>query len=134
MDVDRTSLSDRTTDLRTRPQQAQEQTGPAAENAPVKPDHSGPVATSANDREHEPEPDPNSDARRKEAYETISRFLHLPGGTELDIRVDVEEELVTFEIRDRRTGELLYTVPEDESGPLVDKLRDYAGSLLDRSF
>jgi len=135
MDVDRTSLSDRAQDLRTRPQQQLDRPEqPADAAAPVAPEHGGPLASSRTENQAEAEPDPDAEARRQQAYETVARFLHLPGGTELDIRVDVEEEQVTFLIRDRQTGELIRSVPERESGALVDKLREFTGTFVDKAY
>ncbi|HEB53916.1 MAG TPA: hypothetical protein ENI87_11745, partial [bacterium] len=81
----------------------------------------------------EADPDPQAETRRKQAHDSIARFLRIPGSTELDIAVDTDEDQVRFLIRDRDTGELIREVPEDESGPLVGKLREYVGALLDRS-
>lgn len=135
MDLDRTSLSDRAQDLRTRPQKQPEPSErPADSPAPVAPEHGGPLASSRVENESQTKRDPDPDARRQTAYDAIARHLRLPGETELDIQVDVEERKVTFQIRDRRTGELLRSVPEDDAGSLVDKLREFAGSLIDRRF
>ena len=59
--------------------------------------------------------------------------LSLPVDTELDIEVDVQEEQVSFVIRDRETGEVLRTIPEGDAADLVNKLRDFHGGLVDRS-
>lgn len=136
MDLDRTSLGDRAQDLRTRSQpQPQERTErPADTPQPVQPEHGGALASASVDKQKQPAPDPNAEQRRQRAMDAVSRFLNLPGDTELDIQVDVQDEEVTFQIRDKSTGELIREVPEGEASTLVEKLREFAGSLIDRSF
>ncbi|MFN3243502.1 MAG: flagellar protein FlaG [Planctomycetota bacterium] len=135
MDLDRTSLGDRAQDLRTQktaPQERVEQPDDAPR--PVEPQHGGPLASSQTDQQSRLERDANDEARRREAQEKIARFLRIPGSTELDIQVDVQQEQVTFQIRDRDTGELLRQVPEGEAGGLFEQLREFHGALLDRKF
>jgi len=136
MDLDRTSIGDRAQDLRTRSQtQPQERTEqPKDAPAPVEPEHGGALASARLDEEKQQEPDPGAEARRREAMESVSRFLNLPGNSELDIRVDVQEEQVTFQIRNKQTGELIREVPEGEASTLMEKLREFAGTLVDRSY
>ena len=116
MDLDRTSL------------------GTAETAPPVAPQHGGALASSRAERETETEPDPDAETRRQKAIESVTRFLSLPGDADLDIEVDTEESKVTFVIRNRRTGEQMYTVPEADAGPLMDQLRQHHGALIDRSF
>lgn len=135
MDLDRTSLGDRAQDLRTQktpPQERVEQTADAPK--PVEPKHGGPLAASQADQQNRLERDAQAEARRQAAQEKIARFLRIPGSTELDIQVDVQQEQVTFQIRDRNTGELLRQVPEGEAGGLFEELREFHGALLDRKF
>jgi len=135
MDLDRTSLGDRAQDLRTQKAPAQERAEqPADAPKPVEPQHGGPLAAGQADKQSKLERDANAEARRREAQEKIARFLRIPGSTELDIQVDVQQEQVTFQIRDRDTGELLREVPEGDAGGLFEELREFHGALLDREF
>ena len=63
----------------------------------------------------------------------LAELVRLPGDSELDIEVDTETDKVTFLIRDRRTGEVLRQVPEGDAKPLMDRLREFSGVLVDRS-
>ena len=47
---------------------------------------------------------------------------------------DMQQELVTFQIRDRNTGELLREVPEGDAAGLFEQLQELNGALFDRSF
>jgi len=75
------------------------------------------------------EPDNRSRAERE-----LERMLQLPSGTELDIEVDYEQELIRFQIRDRATGELIREVPQDETRNLLEQLHEFSGVLVDRAF
>ncbi|MEZ6036269.1 MAG: flagellar protein FlaG [Planctomycetota bacterium] len=136
MDLDRTSLGERALDPRARslPTQDPKEKGTADAAPPVAPRHGGALASSRADQETETQPDPDAETRRQKAIESVTRFLSLPGDADLDIEVDTEQSKVTFVIRNRRTGELMYTVPESDAGPLMDQLRQHHGALIDRSF
>lgn len=69
---------------------------------------------------------------RKVAEHELGRMLRLPADTRLDITVHDEE--VRFEIRERRSGRLIKEVPPDERKPLLEKLKEFSGALVDRSF
>ncbi len=134
MDLDRTSLGDRTPELRSRSQQSAERPEqPREAPAPVRPEHGGALASSQVEREARQQPDPDTEARRRRALDVVARFLKMPGGTELDIEVDPDSQQVRFLIRDRRTGEVVREVPEAGSQSLVESLRESLGSLVDRS-
>lgn len=135
MDLDRSSLPDtHQQDLRARSAQVQERlvkpTG--VETAPTQPAHGGATGNQRTENGAR-KPEDEGKERRNKAMATVVEFLALPVGTELDIEVDVAEDQVSFLIRDRQTGELLRTIPEGDAKSLVDKLRDYHGSLVDRS-
>ncbi len=135
MDLDRTSMGERAHDLRAQKGPQQERTAqPAEAPKPVEPQHGGPLAASQADKQRQLDRDPNLEARRREAHQKIARFLRMPGSTELDIRVDMQQELVTFQIRDRNTGELLREVPEGDAAGLFEQLQELNGALFDRSF
>ncbi len=72
--------------------------------------------------------------QRRAAERQLGQVLRLPDDTRLDIAVDVERDEVRFLIRERASGRLLREVPPDESKPLLDKLREFSGALVDRSF
>lgn len=136
MDLDRSSLPDtHQQDLRARSQEVQERmakpTGVLA--APTQPAHGGATGNQrAENGARKPEDESGKD-RRKSAMATVVEFLSLPVGTELDIEVDVNEEQVSFVIRDRETGEVLRTIPEGQAQSLVEKLQEFHGGLVDRS-
>jgi uncharacterized FlaG/YvyC family protein len=73
------------------------------------------------------------EARRRRARAALAEFVRLPADTELDLDVDVQLEQVTFLIRDRRTGELVRSIPETDAQGLLDKLREFSGSFVDRA-
>lgn len=74
-------------------------------------------------------------AEQKQAAEReLARMLRLPADTRLDIHVDREDESVHFQIRERQTGKLLREVPPDDAKPLIEKLKEFSGALVDRSF
>ncbi|MCB9884183.1 MAG: flagellar protein FlaG [Planctomycetes bacterium] len=137
MDLDRSSLPDpRQQDLRARSVQVQELLAKPAgvEATPTQPAHGG--ATGNQRAENGPrksEEEATAKDRRKSAMASVVEFLSLPVDTELDIEVDVQEEQVSFVIRDRETGEVLRTIPEGDAADLVSKLRDFHGGLVDRS-
>ena len=135
MDLDRTSLGDRTQDLRTRNQQTPARPDQPTESPqPVQPAHGGALAPAQLDREQDAKPDPNTETRRQRLYEAVTRFLAIPGSTELDIQVDTQDHQVTFLIRDKRSGEVIREVPEDDASPLFEQLREFHGALIDRQF
>lgn len=135
MDLDRTSLGERSQDLRGTPQQSR---GIADEQnqtpASVAPQHGGPLAPSQASKHRETEPDANAKARQQEVQEVLTRYLDLPGNTKLDILVNTEDQEVTVQIRNRETGELIKEVPEREAKTLFEKLREINGGLVNRSF
>jgi len=134
MDFDRTSLDDRTLALRARTAKMQESLErPLDDTAPpLRPEHGG--ATAAERPANETKKDDYAKERRRAAMSTLAEFLRLPGDSELDIEVDTEKDKVTFLIRDRRTGEVLRQVPDDEAQTLTERLREFSGVLVDRSF
>ncbi|MCK5942138.1 MAG: flagellar protein FlaG [Planctomycetes bacterium] len=135
MDLDRTSLGERANDLRNQKAPLQSR-GDQPADAPdtVTPDHGGALAAPQTDKQDPLRKDPDAEARRREAHEQITRFLRIPGNTDLDIQVDTEQEEVIFQIRDRDSGKLLKEVPEGDAAGLFDKLREHHGALIDRSF
>lgn len=135
MDLDRTSLGERSQELRPRPQQAQEKADAPTDAPPsAEPEHGGALASNQLDPQEQQEPDPEPESRRQAAHEAITRFLSLPNNTELDIQVDTEEQEVVVKIRDKSTGELIREVPEQEAASLFEKLREHHGALIDRSY
>lgn len=74
-----------------------------------------------------------ADDQRRKAEAELGRMLRLPADTRLDIDVDVETEQVRFQIRERRTGKLVREVPPEEEQQLMDRLKEFQGSLVDRS-
>jgi uncharacterized FlaG/YvyC family protein len=133
MEFDRTSSADRALELRARTTKTQERLEQPADATvpPVRPEHGG--ATAMQPTGHEPKREDPARERRRQAMSVVARFLSLPGETELDIEVDVRNEQVTFQIRDRNTGELLREVPEGEAKTLMEKLREFGGTLVDRA-
>jgi hypothetical protein len=73
------------------------------------------------------------EARRRRAIAALAEFARLPVDTELDVVVDVAHGRVTFVLRDRRTGELVRSIPEAEAQGLLDKLREFSGAFVDRA-
>ncbi|MFK7740473.1 MAG: flagellar protein FlaG [Planctomycetota bacterium] len=149
MDIDRTSLPDRNQEPQQRAARAQPAQGKSstkgagqpdptapldAASQPVAPEYGGALAASRTDKEGGADPDPSTEERRQKAYDSIAKFLKLPGKTELDIQVDTQDEQITFQIRDRDTGELIREVPEGDADSLVEKLREFTGTLVDRRF
>lgn len=133
MDFDRPSLDDRTLDLRARTAKTQERLERQADDPapPQRPEHGG--ATAAERPANQPDREDLARERRQRAMAALADKLHLPGDSEVDIEVDVEKDQVTFLIRDRRTGEVLRTVPEGDAQSLMEKLREFTGTLVDRA-
>jgi uncharacterized FlaG/YvyC family protein len=77
--------------------------------------------------------DARAEQQRRDAEQELAQMLRLPGDTRLEILVDVARDEVRFLIRDRRTGELVREVPPDEREPLLEKLREFSGALVDRA-
>jgi len=75
-----------------------------------------------------------ADEQRRSAERELARALRLPADTWLAISVDPDDEQVRFQIRDRASGRLLREVPPDENKPLLEKLKEFAGAFVDRSF
>ena len=75
-----------------------------------------------------------ADEQRRNAERELARALRLPADTRLDILVDPDKDEVRFQIRDRASGRLLREVPPDENKPLLEKLKEFAGAFVDRSF
>ncbi len=71
---------------------------------------------------------------RHDAERMLERMLDLPADTRLGIEVDREQQTVRFQLRDRDTGVLIREIPEREAQPLVEKLREFSGALVDRQF
>jgi uncharacterized FlaG/YvyC family protein len=134
MDFDRTSLDDRTLALRARSAKMQESLERPLDDPapPLRPEHGG--ATAAERTANETKQDDYAKERRRAAMASLAELVRLPGDSELDIEVDTEQNKVTFLIRDRRTGEVLRQVPDDEAQTLVERLREFSGVLVDRSF
>lgn len=133
MDFDRTSLDDRTLALRARTAKMQESLERPLDDPapPLRPEHGG--ATAAERPANETKKDDYAKERRRAAMSALAELVRLPGDSELDIEVDTETDKVTFLIRDRRTGEVLRQVPEGDAKPLMDRLREFSGVLVDRS-
>jgi uncharacterized FlaG/YvyC family protein len=133
MDFDRTSPTDRMHDLRARTARTQERLDqpPEPTAPPVRPAHGG--ATAPSPAGQEPRREDLAKERSRHAASAVARFLSLPAGTELGIEVDVETHQVTFQIRDRATGALIREIPEGEAQTLMEKLREFTGTLVDRS-
>ncbi len=72
--------------------------------------------------------------RRQQAMAAIRAFLGLADDNEVDLDVDLQQERVTFCVRNHATGEILREVPEEQAQALVLRLRDLQGALVDRSF
>ncbi len=127
-------------DHRVRSSTHQDQVTPPSPGSPTERTKAGgPVPVSKSDgqplREGTKTRESNAkDERHRDAEREIARLLRLPGDTRLDIRVDVDSDEVRFLIRDRESGELLREVPPDDHKPLLEKLREYSGLLVDRSF
>src|SRR5262245_13209951 len=75
-----------------------------------------------------------ADGQRRHAERELARALRLPADTRLAISVDRDDEQVRFQIFDRASGKLLREVPPDENKPLLEKLKEFAGAFVDRSF
>ncbi|MGE3171684.1 MAG: flagellar protein FlaG [Planctomycetota bacterium] len=74
-----------------------------------------------------------AEAQRQKAERELARMLRLPADTRVQIAVDVAREEVRFQIRERQSGKLLREVPPDEAKPLLEKLEEFSGTLVDRS-
>lgn len=72
--------------------------------------------------------------QRRNAERELAQMLRLPADTRLDIAVDTSQDEVRFQIRERRSGKLLREVPPGDAKPLLEKLKEFAGVLVDRSF
>lgn len=133
MDFDRTSLDDRTLALRARTAKMQESLERPLDDPapPLRPEHGG--ATAAERPANETKKEDYAKERRRAAMSALAEFFRLPGDSELDIEVDTEQDKVTFLIRDRRTGEVLRQVPDDEVRTLMERMREFSGVLVDRS-
>lgn len=77
--------------------------------------------------------DARAEDQRRKAEVELGRQMRLPADTRLAIDVDVEKEEVRFQIRERRTGKLVREVPPEEHRQLMDRLKEFHGSLVDRS-
>jgi uncharacterized FlaG/YvyC family protein len=75
-----------------------------------------------------------ADEQRRKAEKELGRLMRLPIDTRLDIDIDVETDEVRFMIRDRRTGKLVRELPPEDARPLMDRLKEFNGALIDRSF
>ena len=65
------------------------------------------------------------------AEQALSQVLDLPNDTR--VAIDVEDDVVRFQLRDIESGRVIREIPADESQTLLDKLRDFSGALIDKS-
>jgi uncharacterized FlaG/YvyC family protein len=72
--------------------------------------------------------------RREKRRSVLADMLSLPPGTQVDIVVDAETELLTFIVRDLATGRAIRTVPEAEAQALIEQFQRHHGPFIDRSF
>ena len=68
---------------------------------------------------------------RRRAEQALSQVLDLPNDTR--VAIDVEDDVVRFQLRDIESGRVIREIPADESQTLLDKLRDFSGALIDKS-
>lgn len=105
-----------------------------------RPEHGAPQDDSEQGRERERELAAEERAARDRAAQNraaamrvLTQHLRLPTDVELDVEVDVQSQQVRFLVRDRETGEVVRTVPPEDTASLADKLREFTGVLVDRS-
>ncbi|MEQ1630752.1 MAG: flagellar protein FlaG [Planctomycetota bacterium] len=128
-------------DHRARANTSQEQTVETSPGTPTERAVAG-GATPTSRPQHEPKDDEQkhqkdsarADEQRRKAEKEMAELLRLPADTRLDIDVDVETDEVRFMIRERRTGKLVREVPPEDAKPLMERLKEFNGALVDRSF
>ncbi len=62
----------------------------------------------------------------------LTKTAGLPGDTEISIEVDRESKKTSFLIRDKKTGEILRRVPQEEALTIAEKMSEVTGLLVDK--